>query len=397
MSRLVGFLGLFVFLGIAYLLSEDKKAVNKRTVAGGIILQLVFAFIILGTSVGRNLFQWTSDFIATILEFASAGAEFVFGEALMGVGFSFAMMVLPTIIFFSSLMSVLYYLGIIQKVVEGMAKVMKKAMGLSGAESLSAAANVFVGQTEAPLVVKKYIPTMTRSEVMAMMTGGMATVAGGVLAGFVGMGIDPGYLLAASIMSAPASLVMAKIMIPETEESVTAGGVDIDIEVDSANVIDAAAAGASEGMTLALNVAAMLIAFVALIALINYPLSLVGTSLEAILGYVFSPLAYLMGASWAEATELGTLLGQKMAINEFVAYATLSEFIAEEALSPKGQMIATFALCGFANFASIAIQIGGIGPLAGKNKQMVASLGVKALIAGTLATYTTATIAGIFM
>ncbi|WP_408954416.1 NupC/NupG family nucleoside CNT transporter [Natroniella sp. ANB-PHB2] len=396
MTRLIGIIGLLVFLGIAYALSEDRKAVNHRTVIGGIVLQLVFAFLILAFPPGRAAFQWLSEFAATVLDFALDGAAFVFGDHLMA-DFSFALMVLPTIIFFSSLMSVLYYLGIIQKVVEFMAGVMMKAMRLSGAESLAAAANVFIGQTEAPLVVKRYIPKMTRSEVMAMMTGGFATVAGGVLAGFIGLGIDPGYLLAASVMSAPAALVMAKIIIPETEESVTAGEVDIDVKIENENILGAAAEGASEGLTLALNVAAMLIAFLGLIALINYPLGLLGTSLEQILGYVFSPFAFLMGVPAAEITEVGTLLGQKMAINEFVAYLTLAEFIGAETLSAKSEMIATFALCGFANFASIAIQIGGIGPLDPERKGLIASLGIKALIAGTLATYTTATIAGLFI
>ncbi|MCK8817833.1 NupC/NupG family nucleoside CNT transporter [Natroniella sulfidigena] len=396
MSRLIGILGLLVFLGIAYALSEDRKAVNHRTVIGGLVLQLVFAFLILAFPPGRAAFQWLSEVAATILDFALDGAEFVFGEYLMAEH-SFALMVLPTIIFFSSLMSVMYYLGIVQKLVEAMAGIMMKVMGLSGAESLAAAANVFVGQTEAPLVVKRYIPKMTRSEVMAMMGGGFATVAGGVLAGFIGMGIDPGYLLAASVMSAPAALVMAKIIVPETEESVTAGEVDIDVEIDNENVIGAAAEGASEGLTLALNVAAMLIGFLGLIALINYPLGLLGTSLEQILGYVFSPFAFLMGVPAAEITEVGTLLGQKMAINEFVAYLSLADLLAAEALSAKSEIIATFALCGFANFASIAIQIGGIGPLDPERKGLIASLGVKALIAGTLATYTTATIAGLFM
>ncbi|MCK8826917.1 NupC/NupG family nucleoside CNT transporter [Natroniella acetigena] len=402
MSRLIGVIGLLVFIGIAYALSEDRKAVNHRTVIAGLVLQLVFAFLILAFPPGRAVFQWLSEFAAIVLDFALDGAQFVFGEHLMA-DFSFALMVLPTIIFFSALMSVMYYLGVVQKVVEFMAGIMMKVMRLSGAESLAAAANVFIGQTEAPLVVKRYIPKMTRSEVMAMMTGGFATVAGGVLAGFIGLGIDPGYLLAASVMSAPAALVMAKIIIPETEESGTAGQVDIDVEIENENILGAAAEGASEGLTLALNVAAMLIAFLGLIALINYPLEMLGTSLEQILGYIFSPFAFLMGVPAEEIREVGSLLGQKMAINEFVAYLSLAELIGEEAveagraLSAKSEMIATFALCGFANFASIAIQIGGIGPLDPERKGLIASLGVKALIAGTLATYTTATIAGLFM
>lgn len=294
-------------------------------------------------------------------------------------------------------MSVLYYLGAIQRVVEFMAKIMKKVMNLSGAESLSAAANVFVGQTEAPLVVKRFVPNMTRSELMALMSGGMATVAGGVMAGYIGMGIDAGYLLAASIMSAPAALMMAKIVVPETKESVTSGEMKVDIEVNNANVIDAAAEGASEGLKLALNVAAMLLAFVSIIALINYPLSYLGTSLEQILGYIFAPLSLVMGVPMAEITEVGSLLGQKMALNEFVAYTQLSEMIKEGVLSHKAQLIATFALCGFSNFSSIAIQIGGLGSLAPERRGELAQLGVRALVAGSLATYMTATIAGILM
>ncbi|MBF8436125.1 NupC/NupG family nucleoside CNT transporter [Halanaerobiaceae bacterium Z-7014] len=407
MERIIPIFGLFVFLGIAFLLSENRSEVNIKTVIGGILLQLVFGFLILIVPQGRFLFEILTEFVATILDFAADGAVFVFGEELVhGVGGAldgyfeeapFAFYVLPTIIYFSALMSLFYYLGIIQKVVKVMASVMKKAMDLSGAESLAAAANVFIGQTEAPLVIKKYLPQMTRSEVMALMTGGMATVAGGVFAAFVGMGIDPGYLLAASIMSAPASLVMAKIMIPEIEESTTAGTVKVNIELEHDNVLGVVADGASEGLKLALNVAAMLIAFMAIIALINHGLGFFGTSLEGILGLLFSPFAYLMGVPMEEAREIGSLLGQKMAINEFVAYASLTELIAEEAISQRSQAIATFALCGFANFGSIAIQIGGIGPLDPDRKGMIASLGVRALIAGTLATYTTATIAGLFI
>lgn len=396
MSKLIGIIGMFVLLGIAYLISENRKKIDIRPVIGGLLLQLAFAFTILKLPIGKLAFQKLSDFIATILGFSTKGAEFLFGS-LMDTGFSFALSVIPTIIFFSSLMSVLYYLGIIQKVVEVMAKVMKKAMNLSGAESLSAAANVFVGQTEAPLVVKRFVPNMTRSEIMALMSGGMATVAGGVMAGYIGMGIDAGYLLAASIMSAPAALMMAKIVVPETKESVTSGDMNVDIDVDNANIIDAAAEGASEGLKLALNVAAMLLAFVSIIALVNYPLGYIGTSLEQILGYIFAPLSLVMGVPMAEITEVGSLLGQKMALNEFVAYTQLAEMIKEGVLSNKSQLIATFALCGFSNFSSIAIQIGGLGSLAPERRGELAQLGVRALIAGSLATYMTATIAGILM
>ncbi|TDX52464.1 NupC/NupG family nucleoside CNT transporter [Orenia marismortui] len=396
MSKLIGVIGMFVLLAIAYLISEDRKKIDLRPVIGGLLLQLSFAFVILKLPIGKAIFQRLSDFIATILGFSTKGAEFLFGS-LMDTGFSFALAVIPTIIFFSSLMSVLYYLGVIQKVVEFMAKIMKKAMNLSGAESLSAAANVFVGQTEAPLVVKRFVPTMTRSEIMALMTGGMATVAGGVMAGYIGMGIDAGYLLAASIMSAPAALLMAKIVVPETKESATSGKMEVDLEIDNANVIDAAAEGASEGLKLALNVAAMLLAFVSIIALVNYPLSYLGTSLEQILGYIFAPLSFVMGVPVSEITEVGTLLGQKMALNEFVAYSNLAGMLKEGVLSNKAEIIATFALCGFSNFSSIAIQIGGLGSLAPERRGELAQLGVRALIAGSLATYMTATIAGILM
>ncbi|OCL25471.1 Na+ dependent nucleoside transporter domain-containing protein [Orenia metallireducens] len=396
MSRLIGVVGMFVLIGIAYLISEDRKKIDIRPVIGGLLLQLAFAFTILKLPIGKVVFQKLSDFIATILGFSTKGAEFLFGS-LMSTGFSFALSVIPTIIFFSSLMSVLYYLGAIQRVVEFMAKVMKKVMNLSGAESLSAAANVFVGQTEAPLVVKRFVPNMTRSELMALMSGGMATVAGGVMAGYIGMGIDAGYLLAASIMSAPAALMMAKIVVPETKESVTSGEMKVDIEVNNANIIDAAAEGASEGLKLALNVAAMLLAFVSIIALINYPLSYLGTSLEQILGYIFAPLSLVMGVPMAEITEVGSLLGQKMALNEFVAYTQLAEMIKEGLLSHKAELIATFALCGFSNFSSIAIQIGGLGSLAPERRGELAQLGVRSLVAGSLATYMTATIAGILM
>ncbi len=395
MQRFISIIGLLVFLGIAFLISENRKAVNIKTVVGGLALQLLLAFLILAVPQGQTLFHSLTNFIATILEFAVDGAEFVFGEELVVERGEFAFYVLPTIIYFSALMSLLYYIGIIQKIVKVMAVIMLKVMDISGAESLAAAANVFVGQTEAPLVIKKYLPKMTRSEVMALMTGGMATVAGGVFAAFVGMGIDPGYLLAASIMSAPSALVMAKIMIPETEESLTAGEVRVDVELESDTPIGAISEGAREGLTLALNVAAMLIALLAIVALINYFLGFVGTSLEGILGVLFSPFAFLMGVPADEMMEVGNLLGQKMALNEFVAYASLTEMLGE--LSHRSEVIATFALCGFANFGSIAIQIGGIGPLDPDRRQMIASLGVRAMIGGTLATYSTATIAGLFI
>ena len=301
-------------------------------------------------------------------------------------------------------MSVLYHMGLMQKVVEFTAKVMMKIMGTSGAESLSAAANIFVGQTEAPLVVKPFVEKMTNSELMALMTGGMATVAGGVLAAYVGMGVDAGHLLAASVMSAPAALVCAKLMVPETEVSQTEGVVKVDLPKTNANLIDAAASGASEGLTLALNVGAMLLAFIALIALLNGMLGWFGglinvpeLSFEFIIGYVFAPFAFLLGVPWDDCLQVGIMLGKKTVINEFVAYMDLQAAISSGAISQRAITITTYALCGFANFSSIAIQLGGIGGLAPKRRHDLAKLGVKSLIGGTLACFMTAAIAGILI
>ena len=299
-------------------------------------------------------------------------------------------------------MSVLYHLGIMQKVIKLIAWFMVKLMGTSGTESLAAAANVFAGQTEAPLVVKPYLETMTRSEVMALMTGGMATVAGGVLVSYVGFGIDAGHLLAASVMSAPAALVCAKLIIPETESSVSSGDLNVKLESESVNLIDAAANGASEGLKLAMNVAAMLVAFIALIAFLNGFLGIIGEwfgfenfSLELILGYLFSPVAFLMGVPWSDCIIVGSFLGKKLVINEFVAYLDLKDQMAN--LSPRSIVISTYALCGFANFSSIAIQIGGIGALCEKQRKVLAELGMRSLIAGTLACFMTACVAGILV
>jgi CNT family concentrative nucleoside transporter len=311
-------------------------------------------------------------------------------------------MVLPTIIFMSSLMSVLYHVGIMQKVVEVVAKVMMKAMKTSGAESLAAAANIFVGQTEAPLVIKPFVGKMTKSELMCLMTGGMATVAGGVLAAYVGFGIDAGHLLAASVMSAPAALVCAKLMVPEVEESVTAGVVKVDLPKVSANVVDAAATGASDGLKLAVNVAAMLLAFIALIAMLNGILSglggLVGfpqLSFELIMGYLNAPVAWLLGVPWEDCLKVGSILGKKLVLNEFVGYLDLIAAKAE--ISERSTVLATYALCVFSNFSSIAIQLGGIGTMAPEKRPILAAYGMKALIGGTLACYMTACIAGILI
>lgn len=404
MERVISFVGLLSMVGIAYLLSTDKKSIRWKTVASGIGLQIFLGLLILKTGMGHKVFETARATFQGILDFTNEGSGFIFGS-LIDVkknGFIFFTMVLPTIIFMSSLMSILYHLGIMQVVIKFAAKIMVKVMGTSGAESLAAAANIFVGQTEAPLVIKPFVSKMTQSELMALMTGGMATVAGGVLAAYVGFGIDAGHLLAASVMSAPAALVVAKLLIPETEDSLTEGEVKVHLPKISANLVDAAATGAGEGMKLAINVGAMLLAFIALIAMVNGLLGFAGgmfgfpkLSLELITGYLFSPIAWLMGVQWSECIAVGSLLGKKLIINEFVAYLDLKDQIAT--LSPRAVAISTYALCGFANFSSIAIQVGGIGTIAPDRRKDLALLGVKSLIGGTLACFMTACIAGIFL
>jgi CNT family concentrative nucleoside transporter len=398
----IPFLGMLVMLGIAWAMSTNRRAINWRTVATGTALQFAFAVLILRTRGGRAVFAAATDAVSAFLDFTDAGASFIFGEGF-GEHF-FAFKVLPTIIFFSSFITVLYYLGWIQWVVKGFARVMMWLMGTSGAESLSASGNIFVGQTEAPLLIRPYVGTMTNSELMAVMTGGFATIAGGVLAAYVGMGVPAGHLIAASVMSAPAALVMAKLVFPETEESLTKGTVKIDPERPWANAIDAAAEGAGAGLQLALNVGAMLLAFIALIAMINAAIGGVagwfgveGLTLQAILGWVLRPLAFMMGVEWAEADKLGALLGIKTILNEFVGYAELQRMVAAGEVSERTQIIATYALCGFANFSSIAIQIGGIGGIAPERRQDLARLGLRAMVAGSLACFQTATIAGILL
>lgn len=407
MDRFIGVLGLIAIIGVAYLLSENKKKINWRLVITGLVLQVLFALFVLKTSVGQWIFSGFNDVIMKLLSFASEGTNFLFGPLSNGTGAIpagsvFVFNVLPTMIFFSAIMSVLYHLGIMQLVINIISKGLAKLLGTSGAETLSAVGNIFLGQTEAPLLIKPYIGKMTRSELLAIMIGGMATVAGGVMAGYVAMGVDAGSLLAGSIMAAPAGLLLAKILIPETEVPQTKPGTDVKLESTSSSVIEAAANGASEGLSMALNVAAMLLAFIALIALINAMLGGLGgligmpdLSLYWILGKVFAPVAWLMGIPAQDITTAGSLLGQKIAINEFVAYSGLSTQIAANALQPKTIMILSYALCGFANFSSIAIQIAGIGGLAPEKKGTIAKLGFKALIGGALATFMTATIAGI--
>jgi concentrative nucleoside transporter, CNT family len=419
---LFGLFGLACLLGIAWLFSRHKRSVDWRLVATGLGLQLVFALFVLKTPWGAAIFGALSRGFVHLLGFTAQGAQFIFGDLarIDQMGFVFAFQVLPTIIFFASLMAVLYHLGVMQTIVRGMAWVITKVMRASGAETLSVCANAFIGQTEAPLVVKPYIAKMTPSELLTLMVGGMATIAGGVLGAYVMMlgGGDPEaqatfarHLITASIMAAPATIVIAKILVPETATPLTLGTVRVEVEKTTANVIDAAASGAGDGLRLALNVGAMLLAFIALIALVNWPLTLLGeitgaaewlgrpTDLSALLGLLLAPIAWVIGVPWADATTVGGLIGTKVVLNEFVAYMALGEILAGNvegvALSPQATLIATYALCGFANFSSIAIQIGGIGGLAPERRADLARFGLLAVLGGTLATLMTATIAGV--
>lgn len=411
-----GIFGLVTLMGIAWVFSSAKNKVDWRTVVTGVIFQLIFAAFVLLTPWGTRVFDGLATFFVTIIDFTKAGSEFVFGSlvATESFGFIFAFQVLPTIIFFSSLMSVLYHLGVMQKIVQAMAWVMTRFMRISGGESLSVAANVFIGQTEAPLVVRPYIPKMTQSELLTLMVGGMATIAGGVLAAYVGLlgGSDPAlqvyyakHLLSASIMAAPATIVIAKILVPETETSLTMGEVRLNVEKNAFNVIEAAANGAADGWRLALNVGAMLLAFLALIAMLNWPLQWIGDAtglsellgkpldISVILGYVLAPIAWLIGVPASDIVSVGGLIGTKVVANEFVAYVELG--LIKETLTEKGTLIATYALCGFANFSSIAIQIGGIGGIAPNRKADIAKFGLRAVLGGSLVTMMTATIAGV--
>ena len=417
-----GLFGLAVLVGIAWLFSNNKKAVDWRLVLTGVALQVGFAALVLLVPGGRDVFDWLGRGFVALLSFVGAGSSFIFGSLMdtSKFGFIFAFQVLPTIIFFASLMGVLYHLGVMQAVVRAMAWAITKVMRVSGAETTSVCASVFIGQTEAPLTVRPYIPRMTESELITMMIGGMAHIAGGVLAAYVGMlgGGDPAeqafyakHLLAASIMAAPATLVVAKILIPETGTPLTRGTVKMEVEKTASNVIDAAASGAGDGLRLALNIAAMLLAFIALIALIDSPLTWFGqitglqdmlgrpTNLATIFGFVLAPIAWVIGVPWQDATTVGSLIGQKIVINEFVAYLQLADIVNGKVpgvvLTEQGKLIATYALCGFANFSSIAIQIGGIGGLAPERRGDLARFGLRAVLGGTIATFMTATIAGV--
>ena len=403
LNLLWGIFGIFVVLGIAFLLSSGKKSINYRTIIGGLIIQLAFAFIVLKWEAGKTALVWVSDKVQNVINYAGEGIGFVFGPAAdtENFGFVFAFQVLTIIIFFSSLISVLYYLGIMQWFIKLLGGALSKMLGTSKAESVSAAANIFVGQTEAPLVIKPFLANMTKSELFAVMTGGLASVAGSVLAGYALLGVPLEYLIAASFMAAPAGLVMAKIILPETEKSEVKEFV-MDKDAESVNVIDAAARGAGDGLKLALNVGAMLLAFIALIAMLNGILGGIGgwfgfesLTIEGILGFVFSPLAFAIGVPWSEAVTAGSFIGQKLVLNEFVAYAAFAPEIAN--LSPKTVIVVSFALCGFANLSSLAILLGGLGALAPTRRPDIARLGIKAVAAGMLASLLSAAIAGMFL
>jgi CNT family concentrative nucleoside transporter len=404
--------GAAVILMIALACSTNRRAINWRTVAWGLGLQVLFALIVLKTTVGQRLFSTLGDGINKLLSFAGVGADFVFGplgtasvwgrvmNATLGADAGrytviFAFQVLPTIIFIAALFAILYYFGVMQIIVRIFAVAMHRVMGASGAESLNVAASIFMGQTEAPLTIRPYLPEMTQSELMTVMTSGMAHISGGIMAAYILFGIEAKHLLTAVIMTAPGTIMMAKMLVPETEVPKTMGTVKLDVEMTDVNVIDAAGRGTGEGLHLALNVGAMLISFLALVALVNYLLGFANLSMQQIFGWVFAPVAWSMGVPWRDAPTIGNLLGTRMVLNEFVAYSQLGPLKAT--LDPKSFTIATFALCGFANFSSIGIQIGGIGALAPNRRHDLARLGLRAMFAGTLANFMTATIAGFLL
>lgn len=434
MDKFMGVVGFATILGVAFLMSNNRKAINYRLVLSGLALQIIMAIFVLKVPFGQELFRNIGDGITQLLHCSDAGAHFVFGPLVpfseagaakltesLGpeANFIFAFRVVPTIIFVSSLVSISYYLGIMQRVVQIVAKVVSKIMGASGSEALSNAASVFVGQVEAQLLIKPYVASMTMSELLASMTGSMACVAGGVLAVYIGLGIKASYLLTASIMAAPGGLVIAKIVYPETEESQTRGTVKVEVKKTNANVIDAAAHGASDGLRIGLNVVAMLIAFIALIYLGDIVLGFCGKQLAAIgvsgapvglnladlklqdvFGLIFAPVAFILGIPWQDAHTCGALMGKKFVINEFVAFLDLSAMVKDGStvtISKQAETIVTFALCGFANLSSVAMQIGGIGEIAPSRREDLARLGMKALICGTMASYLSATLAGLLI
>ena len=409
MGRFTGLLGIFVIVAACYAFSKHRRQVRLQLLLWGLGLQVTFAFLVLKTGFGR-VFQFASTAVNALLNYAEAGSNFLFGP--LGVksgpfGVVFAFQVLPIVIFIASLMSILYYLGVLQIVVKAMAVVMQKVMGASGAESLNVAASIFMGQTEAPLTIRPFLAGMTESELFVVMTSGMAHVSGAVMAAYVKIaGVNIKHLLTAVIMTAPATIMLAKLLIPEVDKPATAGRVDIEVERPGVNIIDAAARGAGDGLGLALNIGGMLIAFLALIAMANGVLGWVHTlpfmgwlpgSMQGIFGAIFAPVAWLLGVSWKDATTVGNLLGTRLVLNEFVAFVNLGQPAIKNALDPRSFVIATYALCGFANFSSIAIQIGGIGALAPTRKSDLARLGLRAVAAGTMANFMSACIAGMLL
>ena len=402
--------GAVVILGLAYACSADRRSIDMRTVAWGLSLQILFALVVLKTSVGQRVFSTLGVWITKLLSFSFVGAAFVFGplgdskqwtamtrvigpEAASGLPVAFQ--VAPTIIFVAALFAILYYYGVMQVVVRLFATLMNKVMRASGAESLNVAASIFIGMTEAPLTIRPYLSELTQSELMTVMTSGMAHISGGIMAAYILFGVEAKHLLTAVIMTAPGTIMMAKMFVPETQVPKTMGTVQLETARTDVNVIDAAARGTSDGLHLALNVLAMLISFIALIALVNALLGFVHLSLQQMFGWVFAPVAWSMGVPWRDAPSIGNLLGTRMVLNEFIAYSQLGPM--REMLDPKSFTIATFALCGFANFGSIGIQIGGIGALVPNRRHDLARLGLRAMLAGTLANFMTATIAGFLL
>lgn len=434
-ARLMGLVGMATMIGLAWVLSTNRRRIRWRLVATGVALQVVFGVLVLKTTVGRWVFELGNGVFRKLIEFNEQGATFLFGKLVhdnvpVGIpggtptetatltlgeywantGASFAFSVLPTIIFFSSLVSVLYYLRVMEWIVKGIAWVMHRTMHTSGAETLSVAGNIFIGPTESPLLIKPFVNGMTGSELNTVMVGGFATIAGGVMAAYVGM-LSPyfpdiaGHLLTASVMNAPAALLISKILVPETDEPETKSSLDVSVKTDDANIIDAAAGGAAQGLKLALNVGAMLMAFIALIAMVNAIVGGIGglvgypeLSLQMIFGWVLAPLAWLMGVPWADAVDVGALMGVKTVINDFVAYLQLAGTLeAGSTMSPRAVVICTYALLGFANFATIAILIGGIGGIAPDRRRDLSKLGVKAMIGGNLAAFMSASLAGMIL
>ena len=406
MENYTGILGIIVLLGIAFLLSNNKTLINKNIIFWGLGLQISFAIIILKTSFGKALFFYFNILIVKLISFADAGSDFLFTSFIPEVGYdqaliNFAFRALPVIIFFSSLIAATYHLGVIQIIIKNIAKVMEKTMKTSGAETLSISANIFVGQTEAPILIRPYISKMTNSELMTVMVGGFSTVAGSVMALYVtwlnNIPEIAGHLLAASVMSAPAALMVAKIIYPETKSYQIINSNSIKLKPQDNNLVDAIGRGATDGLKLAANVAAMLIAFISLVAMINFILSLLGTSMQEMLGLLFKPLAWTMGIPWADAKIVGTLMGEKIVLTELIAFRDLSDYVSNNTISERSVIIASYALCGFANFGSIGIQLGGIGSMAPKRKNDLSKLVFKAMLGGAIASWLTASIVGILI